>query len=108
MSLWEGRTLQDEKYTCKCEDYSGHIEWRCINCGQPIIISGELPDGREVACYRISPDALEEGMYFLVNSSFHKVLHIFDPIDDERMYINLQGYGNYKVDRRRYVLIMYQ
>lgn len=106
MNLFTGLILQDEKHSCNCGKYDGHQGWRCNHCGEPILIEGKARN-KDVVCYRIPPEDLEEGMYLFTGEHFYKVLHIFDPVDEKRMYVNLQGFGSYPVSLSSYLLVMY-
>lgn len=101
-----GRMLENEEYSCSCENYVGHEGWRCKNCGNHVIITGDTPFNR-ITCYRITPDELENGMRLYLDGRFYEVVHIFPPQDDKHcQYVNLKGFGKYRISLSDYLLVM--
>ena len=105
MNLFTGVIYPDEQYSCSCGKYVGHDdEWKCTQCGQPIIITGNV-GGNSLTYYRINPLELEPGMFLLVGHKFYQILRVYSPVDENRMYVNLRRYGQYVVNLNHCAII---
>ena len=105
MKLFAGAIYSNEKYSCSCDEYVGHNdEWKCTQCGRPVIITGDI-GGNPQVYHRIDPHDLEVGMFLLVSYHFYRILHIYPPIGEKRIYVNLQGYGQTVVNLNNYAIV---
>ena len=106
--VFTGRRLPGERYSCGCAEGPGTDHGVCSRCGQPVTIEARLR-GSEVACFRIDPRELQEGMLLLQGDRFYKVLGLYPPIKKKNgtlvRYVNLKEFGQAFVDMGSYVLI---
>ena len=81
--VFTGRRLPGERYSCGCAEGPGTDHGVCSRCGQPVTIEARLR-GSEVACFRIDPRELQEGMLLLQGDRFYKVLGLYPPNKKEK------------------------